>query len=73
MKYLTLLRNPKSLVLLAHSLFRPRWVDAIDRGLIRLLRGKRYRPFPNKATVTSRSGWTNTKARGFEKQFAQEI
>jgi hypothetical protein len=36
MKYLVLLRNPKSLVLLVHPLFRPRWVDAIDSGLIRL-------------------------------------
>jgi hypothetical protein len=36
MKYLMLLRNPKSLVLLVHPLFRPRWVDAIDRGLMRL-------------------------------------
>jgi hypothetical protein len=36
MKYLVLLRNPKSLVLLVHPLFRPRWVDAIDRGLMRL-------------------------------------
>ena len=36
MKYLALLRNPKSLVLLVHPLFRPRWVDAIDRGLMRL-------------------------------------
>ena len=36
MKYLNLLRNPKSLVLLVHPLFRPRWVDAIDRGLMRL-------------------------------------
>jgi hypothetical protein len=38
MKYLNLLRNPKSLVLLVHPLFRPRWVDAIDRGLMRLWR-----------------------------------
>ena len=36
MKYLILLRNPKSLVLLVDPLFRPRWVDAIDRGLMRL-------------------------------------
>jgi hypothetical protein len=36
MKYLTLLRNPKSLVLLVHPLFRPWWVDAIDRRLMRL-------------------------------------
>jgi hypothetical protein len=34
--YLILLRKPKSLVLLVHPLFRPRWVDAIDRGLMRL-------------------------------------
>jgi len=36
MKYPILLRNPKYLVLLVHPLFRPRWVDAIDRGLTRL-------------------------------------
>ena len=36
MKYLILLRNPKSLILLVHPLFRPRWVDAIDRGLMPL-------------------------------------
>jgi hypothetical protein len=36
MKYLMLLRNAKSLVFLVHPLFRPRWVDAIDRGLMRL-------------------------------------
>jgi len=41
MKYLVLLGNPKSLVLLVHPLFRPRWIDAIDRGLTRLLRGTR--------------------------------
>ena len=35
MKYLVLLRNPKSLVLLVDPLFRPRWIDAIDRGLMR--------------------------------------
>ena len=56
MKYLSLLRNPKSLVLLlvllVHPLFRPKWVDAIDRGLMRLLRRKRYRPFQHKTTVT---------------------
>jgi hypothetical protein len=58
MKYLSLLRNPKCLVLLVHPLFRPRWVDAIDRGLIRLLRGKGYTPFQHKTA---------------EEQFAQEI
>jgi hypothetical protein len=58
MKYLTLLRNRKYLVLLVHPLFRPRWVDAIDRGLIRLLRGKGYTPFQHKTA---------------EEQFAQEI
>ena len=52
MKYLILLRNPKYLVLLVHPLFRPRWVDAIDRALLRLLRGKPYRPFQHKTTVT---------------------
>ncbi len=36
MKYLILLRKPKSVVLLVHPLFRPTWVDAIDRGLMRL-------------------------------------
>ena len=36
MKYLILLRNPKSLVLVVHPLFRTSWVDAIDRGLMRL-------------------------------------
>ena len=58
MKYLSLLRNPKYLVLLlvllVHPLFRPRWVDAIDRGLMRLFRGKPYRPFQQKTTVTWR-------------------
>jgi hypothetical protein len=58
MKYLSLLRNPKYLVLLlvllVHPLFRPRWVDAIDRGLVRLFRGKPYRPFQQKTTVTQR-------------------
>jgi len=39
MKYLLPLRKPKYLVLLVHPLFRPRWVDAIDRGLMRPLRG----------------------------------
>ena len=58
MKYLMLVRNPKSLVLLVHPLFRPRWVDAIDRGLIRLLRGKGYTPFQHKTA---------------EEQIAQEI
>ena len=48
MKYVIPLRNPKSLVLLVHPLFRPRWVDAIDRGLMRLLRGKPYRPLQHK-------------------------
>ena len=52
MKYLILLSRPRNLVLLVHPLFRPRWVDAIDRGLTRLLRGKPYRPFQHKATVT---------------------
>jgi hypothetical protein len=58
MKYVTLLRNPKYLVLLVHPLFRPRWVDAIDHGLIRLLRGKGYTPFQHKTA---------------EERFAQEI
>jgi hypothetical protein len=58
MNYVTLLRNPKSLVLLVHPLFRPKWVDAIDHGLIRLLRGKGYTPFQHKTT---------------EERFAQEI
>jgi len=58
MKYVTLLRNPKSLVLLVHPLFRPRWVDAIDQGLIRLLRGKGYTLFQHKTA---------------EERFAQEI
>ena len=58
MKDLILLRSPKSLVLLVHPLFRPRWVDAIDRGLIRLLRGKGYTPFQHKTA---------------EERFAQEI
>jgi hypothetical protein len=52
MKYLIRLRNPKSLVLLVHPLFRPRWVDAIDRGLMLLLRGKPYRPLQHKTAVT---------------------
>jgi hypothetical protein len=52
MKYLSLLRNPKYLVLLVDPLFRPRWVDAIDRGLMRLLRGKPYKPFQHKTAVT---------------------
>jgi hypothetical protein len=52
MKYLSLLRNPKYLVLLVHPLFRPKWVDAIDRGLMRLFRKKPYRPFQQKTTVT---------------------
>jgi len=52
MKYLTLLRKAKYLVLLVDPLFRPRWVDAIDRGLMRLLRGKPYRPLEHKTTVT---------------------
>jgi hypothetical protein len=56
MKYLSLLRNPKYLVLLlvllVHPLFRPRWVDAIDRGLMRLLRGKSYRPLEHETAVT---------------------
>ena len=52
MKYLILLRNPKYLVLLVHPLFRPKWVDVIDHGLMRLLRGKPYRPLQHKATVT---------------------
>jgi hypothetical protein len=51
MKYLILLRKPKYLVLLVHPLFRPRWADAIDRGLMRLLRGKPYRPLQHKTTV----------------------
>ena len=51
MKYLALLRNPKSLVLLVHPLFGHRWVDAIDRGLMRLLRGKPYRPLQHKTAV----------------------
>jgi len=58
MKYLTLLRNPKSLVLLVHPLFRPRWVAAIDRGLMRFLREKGYRPFRHKTA---------------EERFAREI
>ena len=58
MKYLTLLRKAKYLVLLVDPLFRPRWVDAIDRGLIRLLRGKGYTPFQHKTA---------------EEQIAQEI
>ena len=33
-------------------LSRPRWIDAIDRGLMRLFRGKPYRPFQQKTTVT---------------------
>ena len=48
MKYVTLRRYLKSLVLLVHPLFRPRWVDAIDHGLIRLLRNKGYTPFQHK-------------------------
>jgi hypothetical protein len=52
MKYLIFLRKPKSLVLLVHPLFRPGWVDATDRGLTRLLRGKAYRPFQHKTKVT---------------------
>jgi hypothetical protein len=52
MKYLTILRNPKSLVFLVEPLFRPKWVDAIDRGLMRLLRGKPYRPLQRKTALT---------------------
>jgi hypothetical protein len=51
MKYLIPLGNPKSLVLLVHPLFRPRWVDAIDRGLMRLLRGKPYRLLQHKTAA----------------------
>jgi len=51
MKYLALLRNPKSLILLVHPLFRPKWVDAIDRGLMRLLREKGYTPFRHNTTA----------------------
>ena len=58
MKYLSQLRNPESLVLLVHPLFRPKWVDAIDHGLIRLLRGKGYTPFQHETA---------------EERFAQEI
>jgi hypothetical protein len=58
MKYLPLLRNPKALVLLVHPLFPPRWVDAIDHALIRLLRGKGYTPFQHEIA---------------EERFAQEI
>jgi hypothetical protein len=58
MKYVTLRRNLKSLVLLVHPLFRPKWVDAIDHGLIRLLRGNGYTPFQHKTA---------------EERFAQEI
>ena len=58
MKYLTLLRNPKSLVLLVHPLFRPKWAAVFDHGLIHLLRGKGYTPFQHKTA---------------EKRFAQEI
>src|SRR5260370_40706899 len=68
MKYLGLLRKPKSLVLLlvllVHPIFRPRWVDAIDRGLMRLFRAKPYRPFQQKTAVTQRLAWTNMKAQG---------
>ena len=52
MRYLTLLRKPKYLVLLVDPLFRSRWVDAIDRGLTRLLRGRPYIPFQHKTAVT---------------------
>ena len=51
MKYLALLRNPKSLILLVHPLFRPKWVDVIDRRLMRLLREKGYRPFRRETTA----------------------
>jgi hypothetical protein len=37
MKYVTLLGNPKSFVLLVHSLLGPSWVDASERGPMRLL------------------------------------
>jgi len=56
MKYLVLLRNPKSLVVLVHPLFRPRWVDAIDRGLMRLWRrfgGTAEKAAPSTATVNN--------------------
>ena len=52
MKYLIFLRKLESLVLLVHPLFRPEWIDAIDRGLLLLLRGMPFGSFQHKTTVT---------------------
>jgi hypothetical protein len=67
MKYLILLRNPKCLVFLVHPLFRPKWVDAIDRGLMRL--GLRFGGTTQK-TARSTPRANNERSHG---TFAKEL